>query len=164
MAVPDTNTFSMQDIQTTTGSSNLSAAFAGANPVLFDPAYNNDSYAPANSMKRFRNYAGELSSYATLNSLTIDSIDRRLNYSITISNGGIASRTYRLELENVTQYPGIIDVSSLLTVPMRSTVTFTGYVTMDDTNFTGDLINVAVYCNTTTSYLTTTPSSVNLPY
>lgn len=164
MAVPDTETFSMQDIQTTTGSSSLSAAFTGANPVLFDPAYNNNSYAPANSMKRFRNYAGELASYATLNSLVIDSVDRRLNYSVTIYNGSITSRNYKLELENVTQYPGVISSSTTLTVAMRSSTTFTGSITMDDTNFTGDLINVAVYCVSTLSYITTTPSSVNLPY
>ena len=60
--VPNTNTFSLQDVWNavkdhapgTTG--DLSDCFANAISNYFDPAYNNDSYAPANSMKRFRNY------------------------------------------------------------------------------------------------------------
>lgn len=60
--VPNTNTFSLQDVWNaikdrapgTTG--DLSDCFANAISNYFDPAYNNNSYAPANSMKRFRNY------------------------------------------------------------------------------------------------------------
>lgn len=35
---------------------NLLSLFANANSAYFDPTYNNDSYAPAGSLKRFRNY------------------------------------------------------------------------------------------------------------
>jgi len=59
--VPDTNTFSLNDVYNavnshTSCSANLSDCFDKADSWRFDSDYNNDSYAPANSMKRFRNY------------------------------------------------------------------------------------------------------------
>lgn len=59
--VPNTNTFSLQDVYDSVNSHaspspDLSSCFANANPSYFDSNYNNDSYAPANSMLRFRNY------------------------------------------------------------------------------------------------------------
>lgn len=60
--VPNTNTFSLQDVwnavkdHTSGTTGDLSDCFANAISNYFDPAYNNNSYAPANSMKRFRNY------------------------------------------------------------------------------------------------------------
>lgn len=58
MAVPNTETFTLQDVTTEIGGglTSLQACFDGAMSSGFDSAYNNDSYAPANSMLRFRNY------------------------------------------------------------------------------------------------------------
>lgn len=62
VSVPNTETFSLQDVYNivrghaafTTNS--LQSCFSNSNADYFDPAYNIDTYAPANSMKRFRNY------------------------------------------------------------------------------------------------------------
>jgi hypothetical protein len=58
MSVPDTETFSLTDITTEIGGgeSSLQDCFDNAESLGFDPLYNNDGYAPANSMLRFRNY------------------------------------------------------------------------------------------------------------
>ncbi len=62
VSVPDTNTFSLTDVLAAVEdhagdiANNLLACFSYANSTYFDPGYNNSSYAPANSMKRFRNY------------------------------------------------------------------------------------------------------------
>ena len=58
MAVPDTDTFSLQDVvnEINPTTDDLQDCFNDANPFLFDSNYNNDTYAPANSLKRFRNY------------------------------------------------------------------------------------------------------------
>jgi hypothetical protein len=66
--VPDTNTFSLQDVYNAVNdhaspSGDLDSCFANAESGYFDPAYNNDSYAPANSLKRFRNYGPDGGSY-----------------------------------------------------------------------------------------------------
>ena len=56
--VPNTTTFTLQDVVNNVAgaSGNLSSCFSNAVSGKFDPAYNQDSYAPANSMLRFRNY------------------------------------------------------------------------------------------------------------
>lgn len=77
ITVPDTNTFSLQDVvnaveahagdissaETPFNLKDLKDAFARAKPLFFDPSYNNSTYAPANSMKRFRNYGHFSSGY-----------------------------------------------------------------------------------------------------
>ena len=55
-SVPNTTTFSLQDVVSATGGGSLSEAFSNAVSGDFDPAYNNDTYAPSGSMLRFRNY------------------------------------------------------------------------------------------------------------
>ncbi len=68
MGVPNNETFSMQDVADEIGVVlNWNIITANANAGGFDPAYNNDSYAPANSMLRFRNYQHIIS-------LTIDNL------------------------------------------------------------------------------------------
>jgi hypothetical protein len=55
--VPNTTTFSLSDVSGFIGcSGDLSSCFSSASSLRFDPAYNSDSYAPANSLLRFRNY------------------------------------------------------------------------------------------------------------
>ncbi|MFW6272168.1 MAG: gliding motility-associated C-terminal domain-containing protein [bacterium] len=62
LRVPDTDSFSLRDVLTAVEdhagniSNNLEACFNNAVSSYFDPAYDDASYAPANSMKRFRNY------------------------------------------------------------------------------------------------------------
>ena len=61
-AVPNTNTFSLQDVynsvhgHTSGTTGDLQSCFNNAVSYFFDPNYNQDSYAPANSQLRFRNY------------------------------------------------------------------------------------------------------------
>lgn len=63
--VPNTETFTLQDVvnaiqwHSPYSGTDLSSCFTNAIPNYFDPSYNNDSYAPANSMKRFRNYGAK---------------------------------------------------------------------------------------------------------
>ena len=60
--VPDTNTFSLIDVVAAVEdhageiTDTLDDCFNHAKQSFFDPEYNNSEYAPANSMKRFRNY------------------------------------------------------------------------------------------------------------
>lgn len=60
--VPNNETFTLLDVyqavhwHNPSASNNLSSCFTYAISSFFDPTYNNDGYAPANSMKRFRNY------------------------------------------------------------------------------------------------------------
>lgn len=61
-SVPNTETFSLQDIynavhaHTSGTQTNLQSCFDNAISGYFDHNYNTNSYAPANSMLRFRNY------------------------------------------------------------------------------------------------------------
>jgi hypothetical protein len=59
MSVPNTTTFDLPAIVAELGGglTSLQTCFTNANASGFDPAYNNDTYAPTNSMLRFRNYA-----------------------------------------------------------------------------------------------------------
>lgn len=60
--VPDTNTYSLDDVwdavkdHASGTDGDLSDCFVNAVSSYFDPDYDDNSYAPANSMKRFRNY------------------------------------------------------------------------------------------------------------
>ncbi len=62
--VPDTNTFSLIDVVAAVedhagelpGDDGLDECFDYSIEGYFDPYYNNNSYTPANSLKRFRNY------------------------------------------------------------------------------------------------------------
>jgi hypothetical protein len=58
MAVPNTNTFSLQDVvnEVNPTTNDLQDCFSDASSSDFNPSYNNDSYAPANSLLRFRDY------------------------------------------------------------------------------------------------------------
>ena len=59
-SVPNTTTFTLQDVATavfgSAGTNSLSSSFSSAVSGYFDPTYNQNGYAPANSMLRFRNY------------------------------------------------------------------------------------------------------------
>ena len=57
MAVPNTTTFSLQDVvnEVNPSSSSLFDCVASANPILYDPTYYT---SPATSLLEFRNYAG----------------------------------------------------------------------------------------------------------
>ena len=61
-SVPNTDTFSLQDVynavhaHTSGTTGDLQSCFTNAISSYFDPTYNTDSYAPVNSMLRFRNY------------------------------------------------------------------------------------------------------------
>lgn len=60
--VPNNETFTLLDVyqavywHNPNTTNDLSSCFSYAISSFFDPTYNNDTYAPANSMKRFRNY------------------------------------------------------------------------------------------------------------
>jgi len=59
MAVPNTTTFSLQDVvnEVNPSSSSLFDCVASANPTLYDPTYYT---SPATSLLEFRNYAGSV--------------------------------------------------------------------------------------------------------
>ena len=56
--VPDTETFSLQDVVTAVSpsSNDQVACFLEAIPEYYNPTYNNDLYAPISSLLRFRDY------------------------------------------------------------------------------------------------------------
>lgn len=62
ISVPNTNTFNLQNVIDAVEyhageiTDTLDDCFNHAKQSFFDPEYNNSEYAPANSMKRFRNY------------------------------------------------------------------------------------------------------------
>lgn len=58
MGVPNNEQFSLLDVinELGGGETSLQSCFNNANSGSFDPTYNNDTYAPANSLLRFRNY------------------------------------------------------------------------------------------------------------
>ncbi|HSH36775.1 hypothetical protein [Schnuerera sp.] len=78
-AVPNTNSFNLQDVYNSVSShaspgNNLQSCFDNAESSYFDPTYNTDSYAPANSMLRFRNYT------------PVDDITYETTYSLSVPN------------------------------------------------------------------------------
>jgi gliding motility-associated-like protein len=61
VSVPDTNTYSLQHVYDAVNdhanpTGDLDSCFDQSEPTYFDPQYNVDSYAPPDSLKRFRNY------------------------------------------------------------------------------------------------------------
>lgn len=85
IAVPNTDTFSLQDVYDSVHShaiataGNLQSCFDNAVSYFYDISYNQDGFAPANSMLRFRNYYP----YSVTNYL----------YAIIINNSGDAGKT-----------------------------------------------------------------------
>lgn len=110
--VPNTTTFSLQDVvnNVSGASGNLSSCFSNAVSAKFDPAYNNDSYAPANSMLRFRNYGAFVTVYweiLTDPTVSIDQFTITKNGSTTMVSKTSSDGTY---------------MSGSFTVPLYSTV------------------------------------------
>ena len=94
--VPDTEAFTLQQVYAAVSyhaspSQDLVSCFAEANPDFFDPTYNNDGYAPANSMLRFRNYDASGAYYVPTVTI-IDSYDNSgcvyVEYTVSIPAGG----------------------------------------------------------------------------
>jgi hypothetical protein len=71
-SVPDIETFSLQDVynvvhgHTPETTFDLLSCFANSVAGYFDPAYNNDSYAPDSSLLRFRNYKHQIINPSTI--------------------------------------------------------------------------------------------------
>lgn len=80
-SVPNTETFSLQDVYNAvhahTGgtATSLQSCFDNAISSYFNPTYNQDSYAPANSMLRFRDYKPSSTCDYPLVSF-VDSVDK----------------------------------------------------------------------------------------
>lgn len=67
-SVPNTSSFSFWHVCDAiygdhNAGRNLVQCFADADAAKFDAVYNNSSYAPANSLLRFRNYGGSVGTY-----------------------------------------------------------------------------------------------------
>lgn len=90
-SVPDTETFTLQDVvdAVSPSSNDLQQCFYDANTLYFDPAYNDVSYAPAGSLLRFRNYnVITTTMYMTNTNATIGSGDNfNFIFSYTTSGG-----------------------------------------------------------------------------
>lgn len=91
MGISNTTSFSLQDVVTDLGGgeTSLQECFDNAHTEGFDATYNQDSYAPANSLLRFRNY-----NYVAYNNHVIythPAILETVSFS-TYSTGGIISR------------------------------------------------------------------------
>lgn len=91
--VPDTEDFDLVAVTTEIGGglTSLQACFDNANAGGFDPTYNNDGYAPANSLLRFRNYSHiiDISDFSyTTNSFDISSQDVNAG-GMTFNNDGL---------------------------------------------------------------------------
>lgn len=74
ISVPNNNTFALTDVVAAIedhageipGDDSLQGSFQYAIDTYFDPEYNNNSYAPDNSMRRFRNYGPDNENKALL--------------------------------------------------------------------------------------------------
>ena len=74
MAVPDTNTFTLQNVQSTVDPSknNLNDLFtvaSGVSPSVFDSSYNPNATGTSNNLLNFRNY-GAFTSFSTSTNAT----------------------------------------------------------------------------------------------
>lgn len=76
MGVSNAISFSLQDVVTDLGGgeTSLQECFNNAQASGFDPTYNQDSYAPANSLLRFRNYTQYLPMIITYNVTSNDTV------------------------------------------------------------------------------------------
>lgn len=89
VSVPNTETFSLQDVynavhnHTSGTQTNLQSCFDNAISGYFNPTYNQDSYAPANSMLRFRDYKPTGCSAPTVTTASITDI-----FGTTATGGG----------------------------------------------------------------------------
>jgi len=99
--VPDTNTFSLQDVFNSVSShasataGNLQSCFSNAVNAYFDANYNKDSFAPANSMLRFRNYTPYIAANPTITLQQLTNITAGVtcvwvhNYEVMIKQGAV---------------------------------------------------------------------------
>lgn len=67
-SVPDTSTFTLQNVVDVVNptTDDLADCLSDAITAYYDPDYNNDTYAPANSLLRFRNYGDSQGGYGYL--------------------------------------------------------------------------------------------------
>lgn len=100
-SVPDTETYSLQDVVGAVSPTvnSMYDCFSNANPLNYDASYNNDTYAPANSMLRFRNYdITPITLYMTSSVSSVGSGDN-FNFRLLATSSG--------------DYSGAIDVPPL---------------------------------------------------
>ncbi len=99
MSIPNNDSFNLQDVVTELGGgeTSLQECFDNAHAEGFDATYNQDSYAPANSLLRFRNYQQGPVIIDIDNMVQVDSIKIYLNdgsfesircRGVSISNDG----------------------------------------------------------------------------
>lgn len=103
MSVPDKEIFSMQDIATELGCVlNWNVIMSTAVIGGFDTRYNIDSYAPANSMLRFRNYSAlidiTVTPYMTLE--TRVNGDTTIYYGVNLSAAAQSTLVFDVIIEN----------------------------------------------------------------
>lgn len=103
-SVPNTETFSLQDVynavdnHTPATTENLQSCFDNAISAYFNATYNQDSYAPANSMLRFRDYKPNSTQGIIYNATSITSTSATHDCEwdgngYTMTDGGVVCNT-----------------------------------------------------------------------
>lgn len=143
MAVPNTNTFSFQDVtmeiygDTATGR-NLSQAFTDATGTL-DQTYEGNHDRQTN----FRNYShipNEIALY--LDSMVISTPDYELNWSFEIWNGTVSDYNYVVRYQNITQGSSYYQLYSSTSYANTKSGVISGTVSTAISNYTGDSFSV----------------------
>ena len=138
-SVPNTTTFTLQNVydvvdgHTPATTADLVSCFANANASYFDATYNNDGYAPANSLLRFRNYTVSSVTVPTVTTSAATSVSETtatLNGEVTGDGGAtITERGFRVSSSS--------DMSGYYTVVVSGTTgTFNGQYNGTCTNYT----------------------------
>ncbi|MFA8451761.1 MAG: hypothetical protein ACEPOW_13790 [Bacteroidales bacterium] len=130
MAVPDTETFTLQNVADEIGGGliSLQSCFDNANSGGFDPTYNQDSYAPANSMLRFRNYTHVIPANISLGNSTINfnfgTSPTSLSIDLDVSRNLDQSTTFYGEVVDFFGTPNEITFKSSVTTISSATLIF----------------------------------------
>lgn len=186
-SVPNTETFSLQDVynavhaHTSGTQTNLQSCFDNAISGYYNDTYNQDSYAPANSMLRFRDYKPNGCSAPTVTTSSISNIQPFSAYGGgNVTSDGGCYVTARGVCWNTSGTPTISDskttdgsgtgsfTSSITGLSCGSTYYVRAYATNSngtsygsEVSFTTSLVNVTIV-NFITGYQSTLCGNVSI--
>ena len=115
--VPDTDTFDLRTVaavvystlpESTDGKS-LLGCFTDADSEYFDPTYNNSTYAPANSLLRFRNYGSHNTpSIVADGNISISNVSTEDTVEIDVTPDTMGTSCYKVDTGDGTTWFKII--------------------------------------------------------